>query len=55
MDNFHEKIAKVGHLMENDVDTLHEERNHLMGFNFIRVIDAVEQSKAIHYLLKFTC
>jgi hypothetical protein len=23
----------------NDVDTLHEERIHLVGFSFIRVID----------------
>ena len=36
MDNFHEKIAKVGHLMENDVDTLHEERKHLVGLIFTR-------------------
>jgi len=37
MDSFHEKIAKVGHLMENDVDTLHEERKHLVVFIFTRV------------------
>jgi len=29
----------VDHLVGNDVDTLHEERIHLVGFSFIRVID----------------
>ena len=29
----------VGHLVGNDVDTLHEKRIHLVGFNFIKVID----------------
>ena len=29
----------VDHLVGNDVDTLHEERIHLVGFNFIGVID----------------
>ena len=33
-------IAKlVGHLVENDVDTLHEERIHLVGTNYIGHID----------------
>jgi hypothetical protein len=36
----HEEIKYlVGHLVGNDVDTLHEERIHLVGFSFIRVID----------------
>jgi hypothetical protein len=26
-------------LVENDVDTLHEERNHIVEFSFIRVYD----------------
>jgi len=29
----------VGHLVGNDVDTLHEKRIHLVGFSFIRVYD----------------
>jgi len=29
----------VGHLVENDVDTLHEEIIHLVEFSFIRVYD----------------
>jgi hypothetical protein len=33
----HKKIAIVGHLMGNDVGTLHEERKHLVGFSFLRV------------------
>jgi hypothetical protein len=36
----HEEIKYlVDHLVGNDMDTLHEERIHLLGFNFIRVID----------------
>ena len=42
MDTLHAEIEYlVGHLVENDVDTLHEERNHLVGFNFIRVYDMI--------------
>ena len=39
MDSLREMIAckLVGHLVGNDVDTLHEERKHLVGFSFIRV------------------
>jgi hypothetical protein len=29
----------VGHLVGNNVDTLHEERIRLVGFSFIKVID----------------
>jgi hypothetical protein len=29
----------VGHLVENDVNTLHEERIHLVGTNYIGYID----------------
>ena len=40
MDTLHEEIEYfVGHLVGNDVDTLHEERIHLVGFSFIRIID----------------
>jgi hypothetical protein len=34
-----EREYLVGHLVENDVDILHEESNHLVRFNFIRVYD----------------
>jgi len=27
----------VGHLVENDVDILHEERIHLVGINYIDI------------------
>jgi hypothetical protein len=40
VDILHEEIKYlVDHLVGNDVDTLHEERIHLMEFSFIRVID----------------
>ena len=40
VDTLHEEIEYlVGHLVENDVDTLHEERIHVVRFSFIRVID----------------
>jgi len=45
VDTLHEEIKYlVDHLVGNDVDTLHEERIHLVGFNFIRVIDMVIHS-----------
>jgi len=28
---------RVGHLVENDVDILHEERIHLVGINYIDI------------------
>ena len=38
----HEEIEYlVGHLVGNDVDTLYEERIHLVKFSFIRVYDIV--------------
>jgi len=41
VDTFHEEIEHlVGHLVENDVDTLHEERMYLVRFSFIRVYDS---------------
>jgi len=40
VDTLHEEIEYlVCHLVGNDVDTLHEKWIHLVGFNFIRVID----------------
>ena len=30
----------MGHLVENDVDTLYEERIHLVGTNYIGYIDS---------------
>jgi len=40
VDILHKEIKDlVGHLVGNDVDTLYEERIHLVGFSFIRVID----------------
>jgi len=36
---------EIEYLVENDVDTLHEERIHLVGFSFIRVIDMHVQKK----------
>jgi len=40
-------------LVENDVDTLHEEINHLVGFSFIRVIDQFVCVK--HHLFAWYC
>ena len=38
MDTLREKIEHLmDHLVENDMDTLHEKKNHLVKFNFIRV------------------
>jgi len=40
VDTLHEEIEYlVGHLVGNDVDTLHEEGIHLVRFSFIRVYD----------------
>jgi len=38
----------VGYLVGNDVDTLHEEKIHLLVFSFIRVIDLIT-----HYIYNF--
>ena len=35
----------MGHLVENDVDTLHEERIHLVGTNYIGYIDVQDKSR----------
>jgi len=39
---WHEEIEHlVGHIVRNNVDTLREERNHLVRFSFIRVYDVI--------------
>ena len=43
----------VGHLVENDMDTLHEERIHLVGTNYIGYIDWVKLLLAIAFYLVF--
>jgi len=40
VDTLYEEIEHlVGHLVENDADTIHEERIHLARFSFIKVYD----------------
>jgi len=42
MDTLHEEIEYLAScLVGNDVDTLYEERIHLVGFSFIRVYDRI--------------
>jgi hypothetical protein len=46
VNNLYEEIEHlVGHFVRNDVDTLHENKIHLVEFSFIRVYDI---SKAIN-------
>jgi hypothetical protein len=40
-------------LVGNDVDTLHEERIHLVGFSFIRVYDKLEKQRHFSHNIFF--
>jgi hypothetical protein len=52
MDSLHKKDHKLmGHLVGNDVDTMYEERKHLVGFSFVRVYRYISLFIDVNYFI----